>query len=40
MFDAVIPFEEDYTYQDLCDYLEKNIYSNNTYRIEIERPYV
>ena len=40
MFDAVIPFEEDYTYQDLCDYLEKNIDSNNTYRIEIERPYV
>ena len=40
LFDAVIPFEYDYTYQDLCDYLYKNIDNNNRYRIEIDRPYV
>ncbi len=40
LFDAVIPYECDYTYQDLCDYLSEHIKSNNTYRIEIDRPYV
>lgn len=39
LFDCIIPFESNYTYQEIIDYLNKNYSNEYHYYVEIDRPY-
>ena len=39
LFDCVLPFDLDYTYKDIKQYLSEKIDGNYEYYIEIDRPF-